>query len=186
MELIDVLTKDPSQNINYQGRTALIRKLKYFSNKVNSSQKILDVGQRNLLTKELEKIHNVKIDNTTGDLDVNFEIPNKDYDIIIYSHTIEHQFNPLYTLLELKKVLKPEGLLYILLPERGKLLWTSGHYHEIDDYRMKLILKRSGFLIKDTHREKAWRHWAEYIKGFRPFYRFFREFDATYVVKKAD
>lgn len=184
MELLKELAKDPTKNLNYQGKSALKRKLKYFGDKIQTSHKILDVGQRNLLTVGLEKEHNVKIDSTSGDLDVDFEIPSKDYDVIIYSHTIEHQFNPLYTLLELKKVLKIEGLLYILLPERGKLLWTPGHYHEIDDYRMKLLFKRSGFIIKDKYKEKAWRSWTEYIKGIRPLYRLFREFDVTYVVKK--
>lgn len=72
------------------------------------------------------------------------------------------------------------------MPERGKLLWTKGHYHEIDDYRFKLLTKRVGFTIVSKTKEKAWRKWTEYLKGVRPFYRLFREFDVIYALKISD
>ena len=182
--MLNELAKDPFKNINFQGQNALKRKLNYFRNLIKEDQHILDVGGRNRLTEALEAEHQVTIDNTSGDLDLQFEIPGTEYDIIIYSHTIEHQFNPLFTLLELKKVLKEDGVLYVLMPERGKLLWTKGHYHEIDDYRFRLLMKQSGLKIINKRKEKAWRHWTEYMRGFRPFYRLFREFDVIYAVKK--
>lgn len=70
------------------------------------------------------------------------------------------------------------------MPERGKLLWTKGHYHEIDDYRFNLLAKRAGLKIIGKTKEKAWRNWTEYIKGIRPFYRLLREFDVIYVLTK--
>jgi len=184
--MLNVLAQNPFKNINYQGKNALYRKLNYFRNLINQNQLILDVGARNPLTEALELEHKVSIDNTSGDLDIDFNIPGKDYDVIIYSHTIEHQFNPLYTLLELKKILNDNGVLYVLMPERGKLLWTKGHYHEIDDYRFNLLIERSGFEIIKKTREKAWRHWTEYIKGIRPFYRLIREHDVIYALKKVN
>ena len=109
---------------------------------------VLDVGQHSPLTDEIEKYFNIKLDNTTGDLDVLFTMPKKNYDVIIYSHTIEHQFNPLYTLIKLKDALKNNGRIYIFVPDRNiKLLWSKGHYHEIDTYRMYLICKRVGLQI---------------------------------------
>jgi len=182
--MLQELAKDPFKNINFQGQNALKRKLKYFRNLISPDQKILDVGGRNRLTEALEKEHQVKIDNTVGDLDLQFEAPGSDYDLIIYSHTIEHQFNPLFTVLELKKLLSDNGVLYILMPERGKLLWTKGHYHEIDDYRFGLLMKQADMKIISKRKEKAWRHWTEYFRGVRPFYRLFREFDVIYAVKK--
>lgn len=184
--MLSELAQNPFKNTNYQGQNALYRKLKYFRKLINQNQRILDVGGRNPLTEALEEEHKIKIDNTSGDLDLDFNIPGNDYDVILYSHTIEHQFNPLYTLVELKKVLNESGVLYVLMPERGKLLWTKGHYHEIDDYRFNLLIKRAGFEIIDMKREKAWRHWTEYIKGIRPFYRLIREHDAIYALKKVN
>jgi SAM-dependent methyltransferase len=182
--MLNELAKDPLKNINFQGRNALNRKIKYFRSLISQNSRILDVGQRNLLTEALENEHKIKIDNTSGDLDLEFEIPGQDYDVIIYSHTIEHQFNPLYTMIKLKDALNKSGKLYILMPERGKLLWTEGHYHEIDDYRFKLLAKRAELEILDKTKEKVWRDWKEYFKGIRPFYRFFREYDVIYVLKK--
>ena len=103
--MLNELAKNPFKNRNFQGQNALKRKLKYFRNLINQNQRVLDVGGRNPLTEALESEHNIKIDNTTGDLDLHFKTPYNNYDIIIYSHTIEHQFNPLFTLLELKNVL---------------------------------------------------------------------------------
>jgi hypothetical protein len=184
--MLNELAKDPLKNVNLQGRTALARKMKYFKNLIKNNHKVLDVGQRNLLTEALENEHKIKIDNTDGDLDSNFTIPSQNYDIIIYSHTIEHQFNPLYTMLQLKDALSNEGKLYVLMPERGKLLWTIGHYHEIDDYRFRLLAKRAEFEIINKRKEKAWRKWTEYLKGIRPLYRLFREFDVIYELKVSD
>ncbi len=169
-----------------QFKSHLNKTLSYFAGKLNNKQNILDIGERNPLTNLLEKSYNVLIDNTNGDLDLDFQIPDKQYDVVIYSHTIEHQFNPLYTLFRIREVLKPDGLLYILLPERGKLLWCKGHFHEIDEYRMQLLLKRAGFRVVSKIKQKIWRNWWEYIKGFRPILRLFFEYHAVYCARKED
>lgn len=103
---------------------------------------ILDIGQKSPLTDTIEETLHTKLDNTTGDLDFSFTAPKKAYDVIVYSHTIEHQFNPLFTLVEIYKLLKDDGTLFIMLPERGKILWDRGHYHEIDAYRFKELVER--------------------------------------------
>ena len=160
------------------------RTLLYFDGKLNHKQNILDIGERNLLTDNLESKYDITIDSTSGDLDTDFSIPNKLYDVIIYSHTIEHQFNPLYTLLRIKRVLRRNGVLYILVPSRGKLLWDKGHYHEIDDYRMRILLKRSGFKVISRGRQKQIRDWKFYLTGIRPLLRLFFEYSSHYELKK--
>ena len=160
--------------------------LSYFKDKLNSKQNILDLGDRSPLTDELERLYNVIIDSTSGDLDVDYQIPDKKYDVVVYSHTIEHQFNPLYTLLKIRDALKIDGRLYILLPERGKLLWTKGHYHEIDEYRMRILLRRSGLEVVSKTRQKIWRSWKSYLTGFRPLLRLFLEYHVVYCVKKVN
>ena len=147
---------------------------------------VLDVGRRSPMTEALEKEFGIEIDNTTGDLDVGFTTPKKEYDAIIYSHTIEHQFNPLFTLLELRKLMNPQSWMYIFLPRRGKLLWTKYHYHEIDEYRMGLLLERAGFKIVHYEKHKVKRPLVSYLMGIRPLLRLFFEYNAAYIVKRDD
>lgn len=125
---------------------------------------ILDVGERNPLTILLENTYNIKIDNTDGDLDVGFSAPKKNYDVIIFSHVVEHLFNPLFCLMELKKLLKPNGVIFIATPrcpENLKLNWSKGHFHELDEYRMNKLVERSGLKIIDKY------YYKRNIGGFK-------------------
>ncbi len=183
--MLKELARNPNDNyLSKQTRTKVDQTISYFQDKINHSMIVLDIGQRSPLTSFLESEFNIKIHNTSGDLDRDFFIGNNIYDIIIYSHTIEHQFNPLHTLLKLKDYMHENSLLYIMIPERGKLLWTKGHFHEIDNYRIGLLLKASGFKIVSKKRYKVWREWYQYIKGIRPLYRLFREFNVNYECKQ--
>ena len=184
------LSKNPClfQNITKQTKNHIKNSLKYLEGKVKPTDKILDIGQRSPLTDAISFKFGVEIDNTQGDLDTSFLIPNNEfglirYDIIIYSHTIEHQFNPLGTLLKLSEVLVPGGCLYIFTVDRGKLLWCKGHYHEIDSYRMELLLRRAGFKIISKYKYKIWRYWLKYLRGLRPILRLFLEYNVIYKIK---
>lgn len=153
----------------------------YLEGKMQGS--ILDVGDRTPFTVELEKRFKIPVYNTKGDLDLDFYIPDGKYDVIIYSHTLEHQFNHLFSILKLKKVLRTDGTLYLMLPDRGRLLWCDNHYHEIDDYRVKLLMKRAGLKVISKVRHKVWRHWKIYFTGLRPLLRLLLEYNAIYEVK---
>jgi len=182
-EMNPELAQTPYQ-ITPQLEDAMGTTVRYLNRRVRNSSTILDVGQRNPLTELLEKGDlNLKIENTEGDLDV-FSLSDViKYDYILYSHTIEHQFNPLHTLLELRKVMSDKTVMFIILPRRGKLLWCKGHFHEIDDYRMKLLLDRAGLEILSLELYKAWRPWYFYLTGFKPLLRLFLEFNAYYEVR---
>jgi len=146
---------------------------------------ILDVGPCSPLTKMIHReLRVAPIANTEGDLDVMPFMDGMTFDYIIYSHTIEHQFNPLHTLLELRKAMHDKTRMFIILPRRGKLLWDRGHYHEIDHYRMKLLLQRAGYEIISYELHKGWRPWWFYLTGIRPLMRLFLEYNAYYEVKK--
>jgi len=169
---------------NHQTQSRFKQTLRFFEGKLNNEQTILDVGNRNPFTDFLESNFNVKIDNTIGDLDEAFDIPKPYYDVIIYSHTLEHQFNPLSSLLKLNRVMDDKSFMYVMLPERGKLLWCKGHFHEIDDYRFQLLIKRAGLKIIGKTKNKVWRNWTKYLTGIRPLYRLIREFNTTYTIIK--
>ena len=166
-----------------QYRSHLEKTMRYLKDKIIPYHVVLDLGARNPLTDAIENRLSYNIHNTDGDLDVNFSMPLTIYDVIIYSHTIEHQFNPLYTLQKLRLVMSPETRLYILLPERGKLLWCKGHFHEIDEYRMGLLLERAGMQIISKVKQKIWRDWWFYFTGIKPLMRLFFEYHVIYEVK---
>jgi hypothetical protein len=187
--MIEELTKypyyDTEQNRNVQRTT-----LEYLYRRMYlGPYTIIDIGQRSPLTDAVEREFGSMIWNTLGDLDERFGLssypPASRCPIyyILYSHTIEHQFNPLFTILELKKYMIAETRMFIILPRRGKLLWWKGHYHEIDDYRMRLLLRRAGLDIVSFERHKVWREWWFYLTGIRPLLRLFCEYNAYYEVK---
>jgi SAM-dependent methyltransferase len=66
------------------------------------------------------------------------QIPSNSYDFVLSSHTIEHTANPLRALREWRRVLKPEGTLVLVVPDKN---WTFDHRrpvtplgHLMEDY----------------------------------------------------
>jgi hypothetical protein len=186
--MIDEFSRDPfvetEQTLNVIDTTIeyLERKIKWSYNNIS----MLDIGRPSPLTEVVENHFNVYMFNTEGDLDADFYLPPSimdPIDYILYSHTIEHQFNPLHTLLELKKVMGPSTVMFIILPQKPKFLWWEGHYHEIDDYRIRMLLKRAGLRVVSYERHRVWRHWKFYFTGVRPFIRLFYEWNGYYEVQ---
>lgn len=167
-----------------QYQSHLKRTMSYLKDKIKPCDVVLDLGARNPLTDLIERRLSANIHNTDGDLDMAFVFPRCIYDVIVYSHTIEHQFNPLNTLLMIKDYMDSRTRLYILLPERGKLLWCKGHFHEIDEHRMRLLMERAGFEVVSKTRQKVWRQWWFYFTGIRPLMRLFIEYHVIYEVKR--
>jgi SAM-dependent methyltransferase len=183
--MIPELSRDPfnetEQTVNVINTT-----LYYLSRKgiCLSYTRMLDVGRESPLTIAVKILFGIEVYNTKGDLDEGFYLPRCGYfDYILYSHTIEHQFNPLHTLLELKKVMNSETKMFIILPNKPKFLWWEGHFHEIDPYRMGLLLKRAGLRIVSYERHRVWRGWRFYLTGIRPLLRLFCEYNDYYEVK---
>jgi hypothetical protein len=175
---------DPFTLMGFQQRSHIRQALKYMDRHFKISGKVLDVGAFNPLTAAMQHHFNVKIDNTIGNLDEQVSAPGKDYDRIIYSHVMEHQMNPLFTLCELKKLMKDDALMLIGLPRRGKLLWTKGHFHEIDEYRFRELIRVAGMVMIHRKIGKSCRHPLTYFTGIRPILRLFFEFNVTYILKK--
>lgn len=180
--MVPELVKPIEMTVQY--RKHIQETVRYLKQYVRPNHTVLDIGENSPLTDALREETGAEIYNTYGDLDTGFRIPNHYYTAIIYSHTIEHQFNPLYTLLRIKEIMNSDTKLFIMLPSRGKLLWTDCHYHEIDHYRMQLLLKRAGLKIMRYERRKHWREWSFYLKGLRPLMRLIFEYNAYYIVTK--
>ena len=177
-------TKQYIHKANPQAMSGNRKTIKYLKRKnVEFGGRLLDIGQASPLTSMISKNFSVWIDNTIGDLDGDFKTPGGCYDFVVFSHTLEHIFDPVHCLLEIKKVMGSCADMFIFLPRRGKLLWTPNHYHEIDHYRFKMLMKRTGFEIISWEHHKAWRAPLQYFTGIRSFLRLFREFNIAYHVK---
>ena len=145
--------------------------------RIDLSGNVLDIGERNPLTEWLEFVFNASIDSTTGDLDEMLICPKKQYDVVLFKDVIEHLFNPLFCLQNIKKVLKPNGVLVIATPIKPHwITWTGDHYHEFDMCRFVKLVERAGFGIISWDHYHRYHHvnWKSFT-GIRPFLYMFNK-----------
>ena len=154
---------------------------------ISSAMSILDIGERNRLTERIEKHFNIsEIVNTCYDLDEPenwWACPN--YDLIIFSHVIEHLFNPLLCLEGIKRMMKPDAIMIIATPIKPHFIrWGKGHFHEMDDYRFKKLMDRAGLEILKWHKFSTYNWWnRKCYTGIRPFIRMFFKEQSVVIVK---
>jgi len=130
---------------------------------------ILDIGERNPLTERFEKRAGVTIQNTSGDLDcLTLEGV---YDSVFCFEVIEHLMNPLNLLLEIRKVLRPSGRLFLSTPKhKPHFLWGKYHFTEFDEQRLTALVSRAGFLIRRKAEFRTMPFWWHFL-GIRPLMR---------------
>ncbi|MBU3957022.1 class I SAM-dependent methyltransferase [Patescibacteria group bacterium] len=89
--------------------------------------------------------------------------PEKSFDLITCLEVLEHVGDPKKVLAEIKRCLKDDGLLTILVPTESPLFrliwffWTKGkgrvwqgtHLHNFNGYRLDSLLGEGGFEIKE-------------------------------------
>jgi SAM-dependent methyltransferase len=135
--------------------------------------KVLDIGCPNPLGALLEKHYNLKLDNTEIDLDIG-ELSGK-YDTIFCFEVIEHLFNPLHFLFQIRRVLKDDGRLYITTPKcKPYFLWSKVHFHEFHQRELIDLIERARLKTVRMKCVKV-RPLCWYFTGFRPFLRLFFE-----------
>lgn len=129
----------------------------------------LDIGQRSSFTTQLESFFDCPFDTTKVDLDV--EPLAGRYDVVTCFEIIEHLFNPLHLLLQIRKVMPPAGRLYLSTPSgKPHFLWSSSHYHEMLFRSIKALFDRAGFSILRKQKITTFPWWF-YFKGVRPLMR---------------
>lgn len=66
---------------------------------------------------------------TILEMDMNdLKFPDFSFDAVLCKHSLEHSISPLASLRELRRVLKPKGYLFIVLPPHHETLVESGHF----------------------------------------------------------
>lgn len=85
--------------------------------------------------------------------------PEQFFDVIHFSHTLEHLFNPLDTLLRARKILTNDGVLVIAVPNTGSFeckifgrMWTPWdlprHLYHFDKTTLSLLLQQAGYRVR--------------------------------------
>lgn len=86
------------------------------------------------------------------------EIDDETFDFVISAHVIEHMRNPIAALRTWLRVLKPRGLLYLVVPDYrrifDRLRERTSHEHLLDDFL--------NLLHHDP--KKDWEHYLEYAE----------------------
>ena len=145
-------------------RDLRIKEVKFFLN--NNLGRVLHLGEAPLFKKDL----GINFDETKGDLDI-ITLKENVYDTVLMFEIVEHLFNPLLVLLNVRKTLKDGGILYISTPRRPFFLRNKNHhFHEYQDKSLENLLRRAGFEITKTNLFRT-RSLSSGLKGFRPFLR---------------
>ncbi|HWR01361.1 MAG TPA: methyltransferase domain-containing protein [Chlorobaculum sp.] len=135
----------------------------------------LDIGDRTPMTGMLESHFGCRFDNTSLDLDTGGL--DGSYPVVTAFEVIEHLYNPLHLLLEIRKVLRPDSSsrLFLSTPVwKPGFLQSPEHFHEMSRRSLDSLLSRSGFAVVRRH-EFGIRSPLFCLKGVRPLLRCFFE-----------
>ncbi len=130
----------------------------------------LDLGDRTPFTALLEHHFACPFENTTVDLDL--EPLAGSFGVVTAFEVLEHLYNPLHTLLEVKRLLAgPEARLFVSMPLwKPSFLASPDHFHEMTRRSARLLFKSAGFSVL-RNAEFRIRHPLFYLTGVKPLLR---------------
>ncbi|NTU54005.1 MAG: class I SAM-dependent methyltransferase [Chlorobiaceae bacterium] len=135
----------------------------------------LEIGDRTAMTTMLEAHFGCSFANTTVDLDTG--AIRGCYPVVTAFEVIEHLYNPLHLLLEIRGVLDPapSSRLFLSTPVwKPAILQSPEHFHEMPERAFSALLSRSGFSV--VRRETFGIRSPLYcLRGIRPLLRCFFE-----------
>lgn len=90
----------------------------------------------------------------------------KTFDHIFCLEALEHVEDPLIVLNEMKRVLKPKGMIHILIPAENMLfkiiwavwtrykgkIWDGSHLHQYEDDEVLNFIRKAGFKVRVNHK----------------------------------
>ena len=89
---------------------------------------------------------------------------------------MEHLFNPLLFLEQLKKLLKKDGVIYLSTPyQYPQILKAIHHYHEIPTDRLMWLFDAAGLKVIEKDKLTIAGNWYNHIYGIRPFLWYFQK-----------
>jgi len=135
---------DPAHSIRWQKSIAFLNRSSFSRFTISKG---LDLGDRTPFTDLLEHSFGFPLDNTTGDLDL--ALLEGSFGVVTAFEVLEHLYNPLHALLEVRQVLKGDGArLFVSMPLRKpSFLASPDHFHEMSRQSALSLFKRAGFSV---------------------------------------
>ena len=130
----------------------------------------LDLGDRTPFTASLEQHFECPFENTTVDLDL--EPLSGSFGVVTAFEVLEHLYNPLHALLEVKGLLAGEhACLFVSMPLwKPSILARSDHFHEMTRSEALSLFTRAGFTVLRSAEFRI-RHPLFYLTGVKPLLR---------------
>jgi hypothetical protein len=163
---------DPAHRLRWERTLSFLLESAIAGSKVTSG---LDLGDRTPMTGELEKLFRCPFSSTGIDLDVG-SLEGR-FAVVTAFEVLEHLFNPLHGLLEVRKVLcpDPDARVFVSTPvSKPDFLKSPEHFHEMTRRSIEALFERAGFSVV-RRREFRIRPFHFYLTGFKPFMRCFFE-----------
>lgn len=132
----------------------------------------IDMGEINPLKRMIEKQHDIEI--ISCDIDLDYSSIRGEWNTIFCFEVLEHLFNPLFALENIKTAMTNDGILYLSVPCQPHFLWSKHHFHEIDDIRLGWLLDRAGFKIVKRGKATIAGNWYNHLVG-RSALRYFQK-----------
>lgn len=128
-----------------------------------------DCGEDNPLRKMINPV----IESINVDFDRD-KFPGE-WNTIFCFEVLEHLYNPLFFLEELKKSLLPDGIIYLSTPYQWPhIIKGRHHFHEITTDRLMWLFDEAGLKIIKQGKVSIAGKWYNHFYGFRPILRYFQ------------
>ena len=140
-----------NNNFNYELDEAILSKLK-----LENNTDILNLGYYSNYLNNLSAHRIDRINTLLTSQKFYFESGSKKYDLIISNNTLQYNLSPYHTLKELKKILKPDGNLVIIVPSLNVLeehINKSNVFSLFPVHVWKSLLKRAGLEITELYQD---------------------------------
>ncbi len=130
----------------------------------------LDLGDRTPLTASLEELLGCPFENSRVDLDI--EPLSGSFGVVTAFEVVEHLFNPLHALLEVRHLLAGgNGRLFVSMPLRKpSYLASPDHFHEMSRQSAHSLFARAEFMVVRSGEFRI-RHPLFYLTGLKPLLR---------------
>ena len=158
---------DPAHRIRWKRTLDFLGGSSPSSAQLNSG---LDLGERTPLTALLEQHFGCPFENTTVDLDIEFL--SGTFGVVTAFEVIEHLYNPLHALLEVRQLLAGEDArLFVSMPLwKPSYLASPDHFHEMTRGEAFSLFGRAGFAVLRSAEFRI-RQPLFYLSGVKPLLR---------------
>ena len=158
---------DPAHGVRWRKTLEFLKASSLFGASVACG---LDLGDRTPFTASLEQHFGCPFENTTVDLDL--EPLSGSFGVVTAFEVLEHLYNPLHALLEVKRLLAGEDAhLFVSIPLwKPAFLASPDHFHEMTRSEALSLFTRAGFIVVRSAEFRI-RHPLFYLTGVKPLLR---------------